>query len=455
MKVASPKGIYGVLDSVGVGDMTSPQSTNLTATEQQDLRRLEETIRKAQKAAITEAQALLEIRSRRLYRQTHESFEDYSLSKWRISRCHAYRLCDWATIVKNLVSNGDSYPVRESYARPLARLTAEQQRQAWHLVQQRHSQGFEASDIESIAEEVSMTPTGASIAGDHRPPGRNPRHADPPARVIRQGVGSKRVAGSPISWFGAKTTLANRIVSLMPAHTTYVEPFFGGGSVLFAKPPSSVEIVNDVNQSVVNFFSVLRDEVMAEKLCARLRLTPYSREEHRRCMESAADPVEDARRFFVRVRQSYAGIEGTSWSLGFGEGANRADTFANIVDDLPIFVERLRRVQVECRDALDFLGNCDRKETLIYLDPPYVPETRTGKGDKYRHEMTTEAHEVMLKAIAGMKRANVMISGYDNALYARFLGGWNRHDWPMFVNAAKTEAGGAKAERTESLWCNF
>src|SRR6478672_667342 len=64
---------------------------------------------------------------------------------------------------------------------------------------------------------------------------------------------------SPITWFGGKGLLARKIVPLFPPHHCYVEPFCGGASCLFAKSPSPVEVVNDVDGDIVNFFRVLRD----------------------------------------------------------------------------------------------------------------------------------------------------------------------------------------------------
>lgn len=85
---------------------------------------------------------------------------------------------------------------------------------------------------------------------------------------------------SPISWFGGKYYLAHKIIKLFPPHSIYVEPFGGAAHVLFAKEPSPVEVYNDIDSGLVNFFRVLRDPKSFGELALLCSLTPYSREEY-------------------------------------------------------------------------------------------------------------------------------------------------------------------------------
>lgn len=114
---------------------------------------------------------------------------------------------------------------------------------------------------------------------------------------------------SVLKYPGSKGRVANWIVGHIPPHDFYVEPFFGSGAVLFAKPRSKAEVVNDLDGNVVNFFRVCRDA--PEELARALYLTPCSRSEYEEIQEIHAgqpmnmtgQPLEDARRFAIRCIQ--------------------------------------------------------------------------------------------------------------------------------------------------------
>ena len=124
-------------------------------------------------------------------------------------------------------------------------------------------------------------------------------------------------ARSPFPWFGGKQRLAADIVSLFPAHTVYVEVFGGGASVLLSKPPSTLDVYNDRDDGLVNFFEVLRDQ--PERLVPLLELTPYARSEWQKARETWAtveDPVERARRWYVVASQSFGAMTARDGSFG-------------------------------------------------------------------------------------------------------------------------------------------
>jgi DNA adenine methylase len=109
----------------------------------------------------------------------------------------------------------------------------------------------------------------------------------------------------PFTYFGGKTAIAERIVSLLPPHEHYVEPFAGSLAVLLAKPPSAMETVNDLNCDLMIFWRVLRDQLAdLERVCA---LTPHSRAERNAAYESAPDDLERARRVWVTLTQGRGG----------------------------------------------------------------------------------------------------------------------------------------------------
>lgn len=260
----------------------------------------------------------------------------------------------------------------------------------------------------------------------------------------------------PLKWHGGKHYLAARIVAMMPEHTHYVEPFAGGLSVLLAKDPEGVsEVVNDLDGQLTNFWRVLRGEDTFERLRRHLEATPFSEVEwHESLREGDDDSVEQAVRFFINCRQSLAGrmdhfapLSRTRTRRGMNE---QASAWLNAVEGLPAVHARLKRVVVLNRDAVAVIRQQDGADTLFYLDPPYLTETRAS-GDVYAHEMTADQHANLLSAITACK-GRVMISGYPSELYDRRLRGWVRHEFAIPNQAA---GGRQKRMMTEVLWCNF
>src|SRR5947209_4967208 len=118
---------------------------------------------------------------------------------------------------------------------------------------------------------------------------------------------SNALTYKPFPWYGGKSALASLLVSLLPVHEVYCEVFGGSGALLFAKPPSPLEIFNDLDSGVVQFFRVLRDPELSAALQQALTFTPYAREEYYDCLAhwtTAADPVERARAWYCAVLQS-------------------------------------------------------------------------------------------------------------------------------------------------------
>ena len=199
----------------------------------------------------------------------------------------------------------------------------------------------------------------------------------------------------PLRYHGSKWRLAPWIISHFPAHRTYCEPFAGGAGVLLRKMPSEVEIYNDLDGRVVNFFRVARDH--PAELMTQLLLTPYARAEAVACREPSADPIEDARRSCTASWQLFGGGQG-QWHTGFRvQRANSANCTTDIWQRLPLqlpaVAARLRRVHIENLDALECIRRYDSADTLFYLDPPYLPELRSKwRKSAYRHETTPADH---------------------------------------------------------------
>lgn len=260
-----------------------------------------------------------------------------------------------------------------------------------------------------------------------------------------------------LRWHGGKWLLAPWIVGFMPEHVRYCEPYGGAASVLLQKPRAHSEIYNDLDDCVVNFFRVLRGKD-AERLVHLLRLTPFSRADFQEAYDVAFDPVEEARRLVIRSFMGF-GSDGFNREVTTGfrayserSGTTPAGDWASYPEALRLIVERLRGVVIECRAALDVMASADAPFTLHYVDPPYLPETRSAKSRKsggkyhaYRHEMTADDHFRLLRFLRDLK-GMVILSGYASELYAQNLKGWT-------CQKRKTFADGARA-RIECLWLN-
>ena len=271
---------------------------------------------------------------------------------------------------------------------------------------------------------------------------------------------------SPIRWFGGKGNMVKKLVPLLPAHHTYVEAFVGGASLLFAKRPSPVEVYNDIDSGLVNFFRVLRDKWKFKRFYELVRLTPYAREEWDHCRatwEDCEDDVERAYRWYVAVRQSFSGYFGESWSsvVTFSSRgmAGTCSRWLSAIEGLPQIHERLMRVQIEHADWRVVLERYDRPETLFYLDPPYMMETRSG--GEYEHELSEADYRDLVERLLGIA-GKAILSGYAQAVYEPLeAAGWGRKDWKTACHAAgKTRAtgilgAGAALEmqsRIETVW---
>jgi DNA adenine methylase len=262
----------------------------------------------------------------------------------------------------------------------------------------------------------------------------------------------------PFGWYGGKQALAPLLVSLLPAHRVYCEVFGGSGALLFAKPPSALEIFNDLDSGVVNFFRVLRNPGQFQELQQQLSLTPYAREEYYSCFASwqdTPDPVEKARAWYVAVMQSMnARTRNTDWSTTKHPGSNHARKWQHSIAHLSACIERLRDVQIDHRDFEDVIRAYDSPTTCFYLDPPYLPETRR-KVRQYHHEMSEQDHRRMLACIQRVE-GMVLLSGYRHPLYEA-LAGWECLMLPTRCSAVVSHDGVTPAERkkrTECLWMN-
>jgi len=258
-------------------------------------------------------------------------------------------------------------------------------------------------------------------------------------------------------WYGGKFSHLDWLLPLLPKCHHYCEPFAGSAALLLNRAPSPVETYNDLDGQVCNFFRILRDE--PEELARLIALTPFSREEFGIACKLDPDiaPIEQARRFYIRARQVRTGLAQTA---SIGRWANCKNTtragmsgvvsrWLGGVNALPEIAERLLRVQIENRPAIDVINLYDAPDTLFYCDPPYVHETRTDS-KAYRFEMTDEQHEELADTLNSV-RGMVAFSNYDCRLLDRLYPGkrWFKH-----VSRPRTNHA-TKGKRVEVLWTNY
>lgn len=272
-------------------------------------------------------------------------------------------------------------------------------------------------------------------------------------------------------YFGGKYgTIGADIASYIDniPHKIYVEPFGGMAGVLFLKRPSLIEVYNDLDYRLYNIFKVLRDPKKAKELKRLLKLTPFSREEFLECVRriklKPENDVEFARNAIVALAQS---VKPSFKEGGFRIGGKNYDTsvarqFKNRTDIIDAITDRLRDIIIENSPAEKLILRYNSEETLIYMDPPYMPDTRNkSKTNKTKHndygiEMDVIEHELLLLTSKHMK-SKVIISGYDNPLYNEMLSSWCRTEIESTSHMAgsRLEPGDITMKRTEVLWSNF
>lgn len=248
-----------------------------------------------------------------------------------------------------------------------------------------------------------------------------------------------------IKYPGAKWRIADWIISHMPEHKSYLEPFFGSGAVFFRKPPSRIETINDIDDNVVNLFRCVRED--PERLARLVAATPYSRQEYYAAFTERPDnSFERARLLLVQcwMGHGFRTYCRSGWKNDvYGREYAYAVRYWNALPEWVIqTVFRLKDAQIECRPALDVIQRFNRPDVLIYADPPYLLSTRKMK-KQYTYEMSDADHLDLLQVLKQHK-GPVLLSGYDNDLYNSCLVGWEK--------CQKSTTAEKGIHRVETLW---
>ena len=247
---------------------------------------------------------------------------------------------------------------------------------------------------------------------------------------------------------GSKWSIARWIISFFPPHHSYLEPFFGSGAVLFNKPRSHIETVNDLDNNVVNLFEWIRKD--PERLTREIYLTPYARRVYDAAFEAVPeDSFERAVNFYIRLNMGH-GFRTSGGRVGWKndvqgrERAYAAQDWCNLPSKIIQAAERLRGVQIECMPAVELIQRFNYPNVLVCLDPPYVLSTRYGR--QYRYEMDDKGHNELLDVVLAHK-GPVIISGYESKLYNDRLQGWHKEEATCYSQTC--------SKKREVLWMNF
>jgi len=260
---------------------------------------------------------------------------------------------------------------------------------------------------------------------------------------------------SPFRYYGAKYNSLDFILENLCHTKIYVDLFGGSGAILLNKRESVIEIFNDLNIDIINFFSVLREQ--REKLIDFLYLTPFSELEYKKAFYSLhkGTQLERARKFFTCANQSFtattARIQG--WRLDIKTSnkftTKNVEALENKIKNLPAIIDRLKYVQLSNQDFRKLIPKVDSSETLIYCDPPYLHSTR-GSNREYKHEMKIKDHIAFLEMIKECD-SKIAISGYSSSLYNSYLGDWYRLEDNEHINTL----GNNQKKKKEILWLNY
>lgn len=257
------------------------------------------------------------------------------------------------------------------------------------------------------------------------------------------------------NYFGGKFTFLENLYAEFPGNFIHLVDLFAGSfcvSLNYVKP--AIKTANEINGEVTNFYTVLREQ--EEKLLKLLYLTPVSEAEYNRCWEPCEDEIERARRFYVRVRQSFFGLgiqrQNKGWHMAKTQlNCNRGETVSkwnNALEKLHQVAEAIRKdFQITNLDYKECINKTDFERAFFYCDPPYTKRSRTSFND-YKYEFTDENHFELAETLSNIKGL-AMVSGYDCSLMNKLYKDWRKVKFPVKKNNIRS------SEVQEVVWMNY
>lgn len=263
---------------------------------------------------------------------------------------------------------------------------------------------------------------------------------------------------TPITYYGGKQQLVSTILPMIPSHSVYCEPYFGGGAIFFAKGKSPCEVVNDIDDRIITFYDVCQNEGKFLRLQQKIKNTLDSEREFLRANIIWRDPkkakskVEIAWAVWLLCNMGYGGSPAGGWKWdNCTSGSHSGVVMDNYRDQFTYKVhERLKHVQISCRDALKVIAQRDTKETFFFLDPPYP-----GCVQKHYSGFTFDHFEQLLKLLSTIKGKFILCNFASPMLtdYVQRMG-WQMSVKDMPLRVANRITGGVKRKQ-EVIVYNF
>ncbi len=262
---------------------------------------------------------------------------------------------------------------------------------------------------------------------------------------------------SPVSRIGGKYYLTGWLSQYIPEHTSYIEVFAGASHLLFNKSPSPVEVINDIDGHLINFFRVIQHPEKRQTLIERLNYMPYSRQlwqdirSRWKAGNIPQDEIECSTQWFYLNRTCFSGDQKRGgFAVPSTTGRNPAQSYYNAIDNIEHIAKRLRGVTIECLNYAECIQRYDCPETLFYCDPPYLnTEDYYGKDN-----FALEDHYKLAELLHDIK-GHAMVSHYSNELYDSLYKGWHRYEYQSFKGSHKAEPGTGKPVTVECLFTNY
>jgi DNA adenine methylase len=262
---------------------------------------------------------------------------------------------------------------------------------------------------------------------------------------------------APFGYFGSKNKIALQLCEHLPPHNCWVEAFCGSAALTLRKVPAPIEVINDIDGEIINFFEQLRNN--CDALCEMIELTPYAEQELYNARELSVEisDLERARRFLIQSMMAINGVFGEerggfSYSDSYTRNGHdaRVNRWNNLPDRLKLVVNRLKGVRIEKKDARKLIKRyLNKPATLIYLDPPYLGNRTNG----YSKDANDENFHRELLELSNNAKSMLFISGYENELYNQILSanaGWSKKT----IETATKDSTGQSHQRTEVIWMN-
>lgn len=250
-----------------------------------------------------------------------------------------------------------------------------------------------------------------------------------------------KLISTPIRYYGGKAQQARWIVSQMPDHNGYIEPFAGMLSVLLAKPIVRPELVNDTNHWLINWWRCVRDQPdeLARLTAAKSRvLFTEACNEVKQSGSRIASGLSDALTFQTVIEQGVMHSVGRLAGWGRELSKKSAPPPSQLAARIKTAAKRLEEVQIECRDAIDVIELASAN-TLVYCDPPYHSSDTSPYGEfQFDKDKFLEAVSV--------SPCQIMISGYP--------GEWDELGWHS-VTRRTPRMQCVKNKKPDALYMNF